>query len=73
MDDLEYRLTLKTIWLAIYGNDLGNHMVDVGDAIVKQCVEPKARVPPLPRSLPYIVNHMVQGHPWAQPPLFYSC
>jgi hypothetical protein len=25
----------KIIWLAIYGNDLGNHMVDVDDAIVK--------------------------------------
>jgi len=37
-------LTLKTIWLNIYGNDLGNHMVDVVDAIVKRCVKPKARV-----------------------------
>jgi hypothetical protein len=38
-------LTLKTIWLTIYGNEIGNHMVDVDDAIVKLCVEPKARVP----------------------------
>jgi len=37
---------LETIWLTIYGIDLGNRMVDVGDAIVKRCVEPKARVPP---------------------------
>jgi len=29
----------------LYGNDLGNRMVDVDDAIVKPCVEPKARVP----------------------------
>jgi len=44
---------LENIWLAIYGNDLGNHMVDVDDAIVKQCAEPKARVPPREaRSLP---------------------
>ena len=28
-------LTLKTIWLTIYGNDLGNHMVDDDYAIVK--------------------------------------
>lgn len=37
---------LETKWLTIYGIELGNRMVDVGDAIVKRCVEPKARVPP---------------------------
>jgi len=37
---------LENIWLAIYGNDLGNHMVDVDDAIVKRCVEPRARISP---------------------------
>jgi len=30
----------------MYGNDLGNHVVDVDDAIVKRSVEPKARVLP---------------------------
>ena len=33
------RLALKTIWLAIYGNDLGNHMVDDDYTIVKWCVK----------------------------------
>jgi len=28
-------LALKTVWLTIYGNDLGNHMVDDDYAIVK--------------------------------------
>jgi len=37
---------LKTMWLAIYGDDLGNHMVSVDNAIVKHCVEPKEIVPP---------------------------
>jgi len=36
---------LETIWLTIYGNELGNHMVDVDNQIVKRCVEPKARIP----------------------------
>jgi len=50
---LNHVVDLENIWLAIYGNDLGNHMVDVDDAIVKQCAEPKARVPPREaRSLP---------------------
>jgi hypothetical protein len=35
---------LEIIWLTIYGNDLGNHRVDVDDAIVQRCVKPKARV-----------------------------
>jgi hypothetical protein len=29
------RLVLKTIWLTIYGNDLGNHMVGDDYAIAK--------------------------------------
>ena len=36
---------LGTIRLTIYGNSLGNYMVDDDDAIVKPCVEPKVRVP----------------------------
>jgi hypothetical protein len=40
---------LKTIWFTVYGNDLGDHVVDVDDVddvIVKRCVEPMERVPP---------------------------
>jgi len=33
-------ITLETIWLNMYDNYLGNHMVDVDDAVVKPCVEP---------------------------------
>jgi len=39
-------LTLKTIWLPMYGNDLGNHMVDYDDVIVKRCVKLKVRISP---------------------------
>ena len=48
-------MTLKTIWFAIYGNDLGNHMVDVDDVIVKLFVKPKVRVPPQCPLRQYIV------------------
>jgi hypothetical protein len=42
---LNHTVDLENIWFAIYGNNFGNHMVDVDDAIVTRCVEPKARVP----------------------------
>ena len=38
-------LTLKTIWLAMYGNDLENHMVDVDDEIGKRRVKPNIMGP----------------------------
>ena len=52
-------LTLETIWLAIYGNDLGNHIVDVDDAIVKHfSIASSTSTIWFPRPLPYMVNCM---------------
>jgi len=43
---LNHITDLENHMVDIYGNDLENHTVEVDDAIVKLCVEPKARVPP---------------------------
>jgi hypothetical protein len=39
-------LALKTTWLIIYGNDLGNHMVEYDYAIMNWCVKLKVKIPP---------------------------